>query len=139
MVDAQHLTLCRPNTFCRQGLGALYDSRYMDKKIFSAVSMEASADDFSISHSLLGQQLPQGRFLAPFAPVDPGIRFLSLKEVQKKTDLSRSTIYNLLNSQCKWFDPCFPQRVQLTSRRVAWPETLINDWLLARMSGQKIA
>lgn len=40
---------------------------------------------------------------------------LRLKEVQEKTGLSRSTIYNKLNPACKYFDDAFPKPIRLSA------------------------
>ena len=46
--------------------------------------------------------------------------------VQDLTGLSRSTIYDLMAKGE------FPRPVRLTAKAVAWPESLIADWLAQR-------
>ncbi|MBF4410516.1 AlpA family transcriptional regulator [Vibrio anguillarum] len=51
------------------------------------------------------------------------MRFLKLKEVMKKTALSRSAIYRKMN------DGEFPQSVSLGERAMAWVESEVDDWM----------
>ena len=53
-------------------------------------------------------------------------RHLRLPAVIEATGLSRSTIYD------KMRDGTFPQPVKLSMRAVAWPESVIKDWLAGR-------
>ena len=46
--------------------------------------------------------------------------------VQDLTGLSRSTIYDLMAKGA------FPRPVRLTAKAVAWPESVIADWLAQR-------
>lgn len=54
------------------------------------------------------------------------MKILSYKEVVKRTGLSRVTIWRLEKSGK------FPQRKQLSQRRVGWVESEINEWLEGR-------
>lgn len=53
-------------------------------------------------------------------------KHLRRPEVQRLTDLGRSTIYDLMSKNL------FPRPVRLTGRAVAWPEGKIAAWLAAR-------
>ncbi|EHW0625771.1 AlpA family transcriptional regulator [Vibrio vulnificus] len=56
------------------------------------------------------------------------MRLIRLKEVLNKTGLSKATLYRLIaNHQ-------FPHSVQLSMRTVAWEESLIDEWLLSKVS-----
>lgn len=57
------------------------------------------------------------------------IRFIRLRTVMNKTGLSRSTIYNKLKQDSKYFDPTFPNQIKLGGGAVAWIEDEINDWM----------
>lgn len=46
--------------------------------------------------------------------------------VEEITGLSRSTIYDLMSKGH------FPRPIKLTGKAVAWPESMIRDWLSAR-------
>ena len=50
-------------------------------------------------------------------------RILRLKEVQKTTGLSRSTIYDHMKAGN------FPMRVQLGGHSVGWVESEVLDWI----------
>lgn len=52
---------------------------------------------------------------------------LNRQKVQDKTTLSRSSIYAMIAKGQ------FPAPVKLTGRRVAWPETSVNDWIQSRI------
>ena len=49
--------------------------------------------------------------------------FLSLERVQARTTLSRSTVYR------KIAEGTFPRQILIGSRRVAWSEKAIEDWM----------
>ena len=54
------------------------------------------------------------------------INALSLTQVQQRTSLSKTTIYRLISKGQ------FPKPIKITTRRVAWPESNINEWLANR-------
>jgi prophage regulatory protein len=55
---------------------------------------------------------------------------LTLKEVMKRTGLSRSTVYNKLNPRGKYFDPTFPRPVRLrSSPAIRFIESELDLWL----------
>ena len=51
---------------------------------------------------------------------------LDIKEVMKRTRLSRMTIYRLERRGE------FPRRVQLSPNRVGWHDDLIEEWIASR-------
>ncbi|MBM7038070.1 AlpA family transcriptional regulator [Vibrio ulleungensis] len=51
------------------------------------------------------------------------MRFLKLKEVIKKTALSRSAIYRKMD------EGSFPKSVSLGDRAVAWIESEVEEWM----------
>lgn len=53
-------------------------------------------------------------------------RYLRRPAVEDLTGLSRSTIYALMSRGQ------FPRPVRLTARAVAWPESIVADWLASR-------
>lgn len=60
---------------------------------------------------------------------------LRLKAVMRRTGLSRSTLYSLMNPKSKYYDPTFPKRIQLTGRvggAVGFIESELNQWIEAR-------
>lgn len=61
------------------------------------------------------------------------IRFIRLRTVINKTGLSRSTIYNKIKSDSKYFDPTFPNQIRLGGGAVAWIECEIDDWMLSQI------
>ena len=54
------------------------------------------------------------------------IKLLSTKKVQELTSLSRTTLWRLESRAL------FPSRVQVSPRRVAWPEEEVCAWIEAR-------
>jgi prophage regulatory protein len=48
--------------------------------------------------------------------------FLRRKDVEKRTGLTRSTIYDLMNKNQ------FPKPINITAGRVAWLETELEEW-----------
>jgi prophage regulatory protein len=53
--------------------------------------------------------------------------FLRRKQVEVRTGLSRSTIYQYIK------DGTFPKPVSLGPRAVAWLESEVSDWITARV------
>lgn len=60
-------------------------------------------------------------------------KHLRLPAVIDVTGMSRSTIYEYMNKGE------FPRPVRLTARAVAWPESVISDWLAERATPEKTA
>lgn len=48
---------------------------------------------------------------------------LSLVDVKQLTSLSKTTIYRLMKEET------FPKPIKITSRRVAWRKSQIDQWL----------
>ena len=56
------------------------------------------------------------------------MKILKIADVLEKTGLSRRTLYQEIS------DGRFPRSVQLTTRRVGWPEDDVDAWLQQRVS-----
>ena len=56
------------------------------------------------------------------------VRFLRLPEVQRRTGLSRSTIYVRLEQGL------FPRPVSLGARAVGWIESEVDEWIRERIA-----
>lgn len=56
------------------------------------------------------------------------MRFLTLKNVCDKAQLSSSTVYNKL-ALGKYYDPSFPKPRRLGKRCVRWDEEEIHNWM----------
>jgi prophage regulatory protein len=59
--------------------------------------------------------------------------FIRLKSVIKKMGLSRSSIYNKLNKDSKYYDPDFPKQIKVGGGIVVWIEHEIDDWMAAQI------
>jgi prophage regulatory protein len=58
------------------------------------------------------------------------IRMLPIAEVLNRTGLSRRTLYTAIS------EGRFPRQVQITKRRVGWPEPEIEDFIKARIAAR---
>jgi prophage regulatory protein len=58
---------------------------------------------------------------------------LKLKQVLKKTGLSRSSVYNKLDARSSHYDPTFPRQVRLGAASVAWVESEVEEWIESRI------
>ena len=58
---------------------------------------------------------------------------IRLKEVIKRTGLSRSTIYALMSKDQ------FPKQIQITERCIGWSEDIIHDWILQKLEQRRKA
>ena len=61
-------------------------------------------------------------------------QIINIKTVTELTGLSRSTIYELINSKSQYYDATFPKKVSLTVNRVGWVASEINDWIQSRIA-----
>ncbi len=58
---------------------------------------------------------------------------LRIRDVQSRTGLSRSTIYQRMS------EDQFPQSIALGGRSIGWVESEINDWILERIETSRRA
>ena len=65
-------------------------------------------------------------------------QLLNIKEVGNYTNLSRSTIYEMIDESSKRYDPTFPKKVQLTQVRVVWVASEIAEWIDSKIA-QRLA
>jgi len=63
----------------------------------------------------------------------PTTRFIRVREVIKKTGLSKSSVYDLMAQGL------FPQTVRLGGRSVAFIEAEVDSWIAARIAARKAA
>jgi len=63
----------------------------------------------------------------------PPLAILRRKQVEQRTGLSRSTIYDKLSSKSPRFDPSFPKAIQLGANSVGWLESEIDEWIDGRV------
>lgn len=68
---------------------------------------------------------------ASIAEIPPTI--IRLKQVQERTGLSRSTIYDKINPKSPRHDPLFPKQLNLGIGSVGWVESEITAWLELRI------
>ena len=57
---------------------------------------------------------------------------LNRQSVQTRTTLSRSSLYAMIAKGE------FPAPIKISGRRVAWPETTVNDWIQSRIESANI-
>ncbi|SDH55884.1 AlpA family transcriptional regulator [Variovorax sp. OV700] len=62
---------------------------------------------------------------------------LRRKQVETRTGLSRSTIYDKLDPNSPRHDPSFPKQIKLSSSSSGWLESEIDDWLTGRMNARR--
>lgn len=69
------------------------------------------------------QEMPQQAFT-----------IMRLKQVLACTGLSRSTVYDMLNTKSPRHDPNFPKSIHLTQGCVGWVSTEIFQWIEMRIA-----
>jgi prophage regulatory protein len=60
---------------------------------------------------------------------------LRLRAVMRRTGLSRSTLYGLMNPKSKYYDSSFPRRIYLTGRTggaIGFIESEVSQWIESR-------
>ena len=63
-------------------------------------------------------------------PLSSDERLLRLSEVHKRVGISKSQIYNLMNAGK------FPKPIKLTEKIIAWPESVIDEWIEEKKKGK---
>lgn len=63
----------------------------------------------------------------------PPLAILRRKQVEVRTGLARSTIYDKLSTKSPRFDPTFPRSVPIGLHAVGWIESEISAWLESRI------
>lgn len=59
-------------------------------------------------------------------------RFIRLPELINKIGIGRSSVYNKMNPKSKHYDKTFPKTKSLGPNSVAWLESEVDAWMLAR-------
>ena len=62
-------------------------------------------------------------------------RILRLKQLQQLLSISRSTIYDRMNSSSPRYDPDFPKPVKLGGYAVGWIELDVVAWIECKRKG----
>lgn len=62
------------------------------------------------------------------------MRILRLRQLQERTGLSRSTIYDRINVRSPRYDQTFPKPVKIGLSAVGWLEESVNDWIKERFN-----
>ena len=60
-----------------------------------------------------------------------------LKQVMECTGLSRSTIYDKMDSKSPRHDPSFPQSIKLTESSVGWVASEVYKWIESRIAASR--
>ena len=60
------------------------------------------------------------------------MQVLRMKDVIKKTGLSRSAIYNFVASNS------FPRPIKLGVKAMGWADSEIDDWILSKMADRTV-
>lgn len=59
----------------------------------------------------------------------PTPQFLRIKDVCKLIGLSKSTVWNKLDPDSKYYDPDFPSQIRISRKAVAWDKNELIDWM----------
>lgn len=65
------------------------------------------------------------------------LSILRRKQVEARTGLSRSTIYDRLNPKSPRYDPSFPKQISLGEDAVGWIEAEVDAWIAARVHASR--
>jgi prophage regulatory protein len=63
----------------------------------------------------------------------PPLAILRRKQVEARTGLSRSSIYDKLNPKSPRYDATFPVQVRLGTDAVGWLAAEVDAWILSRI------
>ncbi|MDG1582987.1 AlpA family phage regulatory protein, partial [Pseudomonas sp. GOM6] len=67
------------------------------------------------------------------ADIDSAFKILRIRQVQERTGLSRSTIYDRLNPSSPRFDADFPRPVKIGAAAIGWIEEGVDKWIRSRV------
>ena len=67
-------------------------------------------------------------YTQPASPCDVS-RIIRIKELSVLIGLSRSTIYDRLNSKSQRFDPTFPKPIKLGVAAIGWHSDTVHEWI----------
>ncbi len=65
-------------------------------------------------------------------------QLIRMSQVVKLTSLSKSTVYELLDSKSPRYDASFPQRIHLTAGTVCWRLSEVEAWIESKIEGSRI-
>ncbi|WP_049794444.1 helix-turn-helix transcriptional regulator [Variovorax paradoxus] len=68
----------------------------------------------------------------------PLIFLLSIKQLSKKISRSRASIYEMINSKSRYFQPLMPQPIRI-GRRVYWVSHEIDAFVEATMAARPLS
>ena len=63
---------------------------------------------------------------------------LRRQQVQSRTGLARTTIYDKLDVKSGRHDPSFPRQIKIGSNSVGWLESEIEAWIQSRVNFSRI-
>lgn len=72
----------------------------------------------------------------PATPALPPLTILRRKQVEERTGLSRSAIYDRMDPSSPRHDPSFPKQIKLSASASGWVESEIEAWLKGRMAAR---
>ncbi|OTG78936.1 AlpA family transcriptional regulator [Acinetobacter terrae] len=56
-------------------------------------------------------------------------QLINIKKVTDFVGVRRSTIYEMMVEDSKYYDPMFPKKVKITQNRISWSAWEINQWI----------
>ena len=56
-------------------------------------------------------------------------QFINIKQVVLFTGVGRSTVYEMIKADSKYYDPDFPKPVRLSESRIGWSAWEVNQWI----------
>jgi len=62
---------------------------------------------------------------------------LRRKQMQQRTGIPPSTMYDMLNPKSPRYDPSFPTQVHLSASSVGWIESEVDAWIESRVSASR--
>ena len=63
-------------------------------------------------------------------------QLINIKQVVVFTGVSRSTIYEMMDEFSPYYDPTFPKKVTITTKRIGWSAWEINQWIEDKLASR---
>lgn len=63
-------------------------------------------------------------------------QIINIKDVIGFTSISRAKIYEMINVDSRYYDPCFPKPVRLSESRIGWVALEIHQWIEVKIQSR---
>lgn len=63
-------------------------------------------------------------------------QIINIKDVIGFTSISRAKIYEMINTDSKYYDPTFPRPIRLSESRIGWVALEVHQWIEVKIQSR---